>query len=706
MVVALPAATGEIQRRQHQTTIRRTQDRSFRPDVEGLRAIAVLLVLLDHAGLAAISGGYVGVDVFFVLSGFLITGLLLKEHERDGGVSLTRFYARRARRLLPAGSLVLVATVIGSYLYLGESRANRVAEDARWATLFASNFRFLQQGTNYLDAQLPPSPLQHFWSLAVEEQFYAVWPALIILLAAFGKSVPLRLKLGVALSGVITASLLWSIHQTTTDGTAAYFSPFPRACELGAGALLAVVAHRLLPMPRAVGVMLSWSGIAMVLAAAVLFEATTAFPGYAVALPVTGTVLAVAGGTIAPGGGAELLLKQWPFQWLGKLSYSLYLWHWPILVIAAGRAGRDLTLGESLALCGVAVALSAATYFVLENPVRDSAILKQRAPAFSVGFGAALVVLCFGFSAWMIDTHKLQGEVLASNAMPATYPSSDEVLQAVSDAPNITDWPAQPPRIKNPAYIKDCDVTRKDTTSSACVFGDPNATRTAVVFGDSHAAMWIPALDVIGKQAGWRVVQLTKPGCQAPDFPRYSEVLKREYTECAEEREWALDQIAMIRPDVVLIASSSKDVQVMVDGKPTSDGAEEAWAAGLGSVIDRIRPVAGRIVVLAETPYPAEPGIDCLTAHPGDVPACNTPRADAVPQSFNDTERLVATQKGVEYVDTIPWFCTNDTCPAVIAGLTTHRDSIHVAENYAVWLSTALGTATGLLPEGTQLRPA
>ncbi len=670
-----------------------------------MRAVAVLLVLFDHAGMAFLSGGYIGVDVFFVLSGFLITGILLKEQERSGRISLPRFYARRARRLLPAGSLVLVVTVLASYLYLGESRANRVAEDARWATLFASNFRFARQGTDYLNAQLPPSPLQHFWSLAVEEQFYFVWPTLIILVAMVGRRVPLRVKLGVVLTAIIAGSLLWSMHQTRVDATVAYFSPFPRAFEMGAGALLAVGARWLQPLPRILGIAMSWAGVATILAASMLLDSTTQFPGYAVTLPVLGTVLAVAGGTIASGGGAETILGTWPFQWIGKLSYSLYLWHWPVLVIAAGKAGRDLHLYESLALCIVAIALAALTYTILEDPVRDSGYLKRRAPTLSVGMGAALIVICLGFSTWMIQSHRVQGEVLADTTVQMAFPTINEVLFAVDEASATTDWPEQPARIKNPAYSDECDVTRKATTSSACVHGDPNGSQTAVIFGDSHAAMWVPSLDVIGKQGGWRVIQLTKPGCQVPDFPRYSETLKREYTECAEYREWALEKIATIQPDVVLITSSSRDVRVMADGEPTEDGVEEAWANGLKTVIDRISPVAGRIVIIGDMAYPNEPGIDCLSAHPGDVPACNTPRAEAVPHDFNAAELRVAVQAGVEYVDTIPWFCNETICPAIVAELTTHRDEMHVAENYAVWLSGVLGIATGLLPEGTQLQP-
>ena len=192
------------------------------------------------------------------------------------------------------------------------------------------------------------------------------------------------------------------------------------------------------------------------------------------------------------------------------------------------------------------------------------------------------MALAFGFAGWKLSGGADQsGSVMASSLTP-NYATARDVANAVAQGANVNDWPDQPKRIANPAYSKECDVTRKDTTSSVCVHGDPNGSRTLVIYGDSHAAMWIPALDVIGKEAGWQVIQLTKPACQAPDFPRYSGTLKREYTECAEYREFALAQIASIKPDLVLISSAYKDTELWQDGKPTTDGVEEAWAKGSG----------------------------------------------------------------------------------------------------------------------------
>jgi peptidoglycan/LPS O-acetylase OafA/YrhL len=380
-------------------------DRSFRPDVEGLRAIAVLLVVLDHAGVQVMHGGYVGVDVFFVLSGFLITGLLLREHKRLGQVSLPEFYARRARRILPASTLVVVSTVTATFLLLGTNRAIRVATDGQWASLFAANLRLIQQGTNYLSAQLPPSPLEHYWSLAVEEQFYLVWPSLFWLVIALTRGRRPRTSLAVILAGVITASLTWCIWQTGRDGTVAYFSPLTRAWELAAGALLAVGVPIVLRLPVRLGVAFSIVGVLAIPAAGLLFDTNTPFPGYAVVLPVGGTFLAVAGGTIAPTRGLEGLLATRPLQWLGKRSYAWYLWHWPLLVIAAGRIGHPVTALENVGLCLIALGLAAISFSLIEHPIHRSTRLMTRTPWLSVALGAVLVVGSFATMSALIAHH-------------------------------------------------------------------------------------------------------------------------------------------------------------------------------------------------------------------------------------------------------------------------------------------------------------
>jgi peptidoglycan/LPS O-acetylase OafA/YrhL len=380
-------------------------DRSFRPDVEGLRAIAVLLVVLEHAGVPALRGGYIGVDVFFVLSGFLITGLLLREQERDGQVSLPQFYARRARRILPASTLVLVTTVAAAFILLGTNRAIRVTTDGQWASLFAANVRLIEQGTSYLSAQLPPSPLQHYWSLAVEEQFYLVWPFVVWAVIRLGSGRRLRTSLAGILTGIIAGSLAWSVWQTGVSEAAAYFSPLTRAWELAAGALLAVAVPALLRLPTRLGVALSLFGLLSIITAALLFDGDTPIPGYAVALPVGGAFLALAGCTIAPSRGSETLLATRPLQWIGKRSYAWYLWHWPLLAIVAARIGHPATTLENVAICMIALSIAAISFSLIEHPIHRSTRLMAGTPWLSIALGGVLVASSFETMSALIAQH-------------------------------------------------------------------------------------------------------------------------------------------------------------------------------------------------------------------------------------------------------------------------------------------------------------
>jgi peptidoglycan/LPS O-acetylase OafA/YrhL len=379
-------------------------DRKFRPDVEGLRAVAVLLVVLFHADVPWLTGGFVGVDVFFVISGFVITGLLLRERATSGATKLLSFYGRRSRRILPAATVVIVLTVLASYHWLGFITGDSTAQTGRTASLFYSNFHFISTGTNYLASQAPPSPLQNYWSLSVEEQFYVLYPTLFIVAAVVWSRVSLRLKLTVLLSVSIVASLTWSIMQTSSNAVSAYFSPFTRAWELALGGLVAVASLQLVKLPRYVATAMTWIGLAGILVAGFAYTSATAYPGSAVALPVVSTALVVAGGTAAPRWGAEWILRLHPFRWLGKLSYSLYLWHWPILIIAAQYAGHSLSVADNLLWVLLALAFSIVSYVLVENPLRHWKFLSRSAIR-SLSMGAILVGGSLGLMAFEIGSH-------------------------------------------------------------------------------------------------------------------------------------------------------------------------------------------------------------------------------------------------------------------------------------------------------------
>jgi peptidoglycan/LPS O-acetylase OafA/YrhL len=382
-------------------TPRRAHTR-FRPDVEGLRAVAVGAVVLFHSHVGFVSGGFTGVDVFYVISGFLITGLLLAEQLRSGRLSIPGFYARRCRRILPAATLVLIATTLASYHWLGFIRGATVAEDVRAAALFFANQHFAAIGVDYLGSQRAPSPVQHYWSLSVEEQFYLAWPLLLVCAVAVLPRVSLRLRLGV-LAGVITlASMAWSIHLTAANGTAAFFSPFSRAWELSVGALIAISGPALARLSPAARTWMSLTGIATIAIGACTLTTGTPFPGLAAAVPVGGAALVLAAGCDR-GHGATRVLGTTPFQWVGKLSYAWYLWHWPLLIIVEQQRGSALSPPAALLLSAGALALAFVTYYIVEQPVRTGRIMSGRRPALVMG--VVLIGLAVVLATLEIESH-------------------------------------------------------------------------------------------------------------------------------------------------------------------------------------------------------------------------------------------------------------------------------------------------------------
>jgi peptidoglycan/LPS O-acetylase OafA/YrhL len=369
-------------------------DLAFRPDVEGLRAVAITLVVLYHCGYDG--GGFIGVDVFFVISGFLITGLLLREHEKRKRISIPGFYARRARRILPAGMLVIVATVLWAHQVENWFSYQYTREAGQWASMFMANIHFAAIGTNYATQQqsATPNPLLHYWSLAVEEQFYFVWPTVVFLVGLCARWIPLRRLVLVTALAASVASFLWALHTIDTNVVWAFYSPLTRAWELGLGAVAATLVIPLSRLNRWVGVGLAWAGMGAIAFAAATFDlATDPFPGKAALVPVLGAVAVIAGGTSGIGAGHFLGLA--PTRSVGRVSYGWYLLHYPPMVLLAGIQGsylipRDQRLVVAVVTLGVAYVM----YYVLEKPIRRSRMLAVR-PWASIAMGLSLVTAAF-----------------------------------------------------------------------------------------------------------------------------------------------------------------------------------------------------------------------------------------------------------------------------------------------------------------------
>ena len=703
------------------TTARPVPALRHRDDIQGLRAIAVLTVIASHAGVPFLPGGFVGVDVFFVISGFLISQLLFREVEKSGRLSLPGFYARRARRILPAATLVTIATVLASALWLSAVDLLAVVKDALWAVFFAANIHFAAVGTDYFAQEEPPSPMQHYWSLSVEEQFYLVWPALLLVLVLLARwrrgdrGLPRPLVLGV-LVVVTGASFAWSVVSTSSDPLAAYFSTPARAWELGLGALTALVATSLAArMSTVVRGVVCGLGLALIAVACVAYGDQTPFPGSAAAVPVVGSALVLLAG--AGGHAREPLpvraLGVLPMRVVGDWSYSLYLWHWPVLIIAARHYGRDLGFLRTLVCVAVVFVLSALTYRYVEQPFRSprrfpvrralslypAAVAVVAAGSLSgyyyseyssgaLGDNPAITLSNFGVddeSSYDLDKDPtvalVQASVIAARhhmAVPSDL--TPDLLSVRDDVPEVGE----------------CDYERD--SRSLCPMGDPEADRSIVVFGNSHARMWIPAFDKIGSELGYRTYYLVKPNCSA-SLVTVGELVPGSpaWPECDDFREWALDEIATLDPDLVVVSSSGPNPVLYDDSgaRIPAEGEEDATRAGYVDLFNRLAEISDRALLLRDVPKAQAEPDTCLTTGNPDLGDCMfKPLAASVRDA--DISEEAAAAAGTEIVDPTKWLCWENQCPVVIGDVLPYRDRGHLTTIYSRELSDELIAAMDL----------
>jgi peptidoglycan/LPS O-acetylase OafA/YrhL len=706
----------------------------YRGDVEGLRAVAILAVILYHAGI--FGGGFVGVDVFFVISGYLITGLLWREVCAGGRVSFSSFYGRRARRLLPAAMLVLVATVVASAAILSPLAERDVAKDAAAAALYASNYRFAALSTNYLGARTTPSPLQHYWSLAVEEQFYLLWPIVVVGMALAWRGLRSRVggrwgpgptsagPVALGLGAIGVASFGLSVHLTAVSQPWAFFSLPTRAWEFVAGGLIALGTPQLARLPRNVAGIAGWIGAALILWSVLTFSGSTPFPGTAALFPVGGTALLIAVGCAAPKRGTSLALSHRPLPAIGRISYAWYLWHWPALTLGEAAAGHPLSMVQKLALVAVTGWLAFLTVELLENPIRFSPRLMAR-PTRSLALGAFLTVTATCVALITAETLPVLrgGSPAAAVALPVapaartsapaspTKPRYDPAMAAVSaavdravetmDVPsNLSPSLEQASNSLAPPFREGCDNSYTDASLHPCTFGDRQSATTVMLLGDSHAAQWFPAVDQLAVTHDWRVVSLTKAICPPVLIPIWNPVFNRPFTECEQWRTSALAWIAREKPTVVVLGAArhyGPEYRFHVYGPD--------WLGGLAAMVKEIRAIGPQVVVMGPVPHPSGNVPDCLSGHLSDAVACTRPLTAAVNPAGIAAEQAAVLAAGGSYINVIPWVCSPAACAVIVGNILVFRDDNHITTTFATWLSPVLdGTITPLTSMGGSTR--
>jgi peptidoglycan/LPS O-acetylase OafA/YrhL len=693
----------------------RTPRAGFRADIEGLRAVAVLAVVLFHAGMPGVSGGYVGVDVFFVISGFLITGLLWREVTGDGTVRLGRFYGARARRLLPASATVGVATAVGAALLLPPLQARRVLGDGIASALYVGNYRFAMQGTDYLAADAEPPLFQHYWSLGVEEQFYLLWPALIIATACVIRRRPIRGNAYLVVLAVVAAvSFAVSLAWTHTSPPWAFFALPSRAWELAVGGLVALSAGHWRRLPKLGAAVAGWGGLGVILLCCVELNTATAYPGTAALLPVLGTALVIGAGCAGtdadrPRGVDRVLSRPVP-RAIGRISYSWYLWHWPVLLLMPHLLGHRAGPADRVAAVIISAGLAVITLHLIENPARFAQPLRRSA-ARSLVLGAAATAVAVSVGLVLLTVVPVPvGRGVAAAApkisaapLPSTHAVNPydaaveqtfaQVQAAVASSAGLTAVPSNltPPLAEAAAdkpsvFVNGCVRSWRDVGQSECATADTASPTTVALVGDSHAAMWQPALEQVAEQRHWRLETLAKVTCPLQDLPITSPYLGREYTECEQWRTEITARLQAEHPRLIVVGAGRR-----YGGDFGFVSYDPAWVASLGRLVAQLRKTGASVLVLGAIPDPHTTVPTCLSAHLDDVGACTPARSLAVNDAGIAAEQAATTAGGGRFADPTPLFCTAERCPVIVGNDLVYRDDNHLTIAYAQALAPVIG---------------
>ncbi|MEM6410915.1 MAG: acyltransferase family protein [Pseudomonadota bacterium] len=633
--------------------------RAFRPDIEGMRAIAVLLVVVYHAGFVWTPGGFIGVDIFFAISGYLITGLLIAESETAGRISLAQFYARRGRRLLPAAFLMISVTIIASHFIYGPYEKLQTTKFAASASLYVSNIFFAMQSDDYFSAAMQNNPFLHTWSLAVEEQFYLVWPLLIVALIAMLKS---RVNLISALLIFTVVSFSLCIVLTIVSPAWAFYSLPTRAWEFSVGGLarLAIAdASRISMSVRKVGTCIA---MAIIAASAILITEDYVFPGWWAAIPVlAATAILTLGGVDGP---LHKLLGNSIIQWIGTRSYAIYLWHWPALRLTDLWFGELTPLLAFLAITGCLI-IAHLSYELVENPIRRGRWISRTTMA-SLASSAALTIGGAG--------------VAFAGFLGAKLQMNDPYQQEL-----IFDW-----KFGDDGINPDCfNWPHSVTDVWVCEFGDEASERKVALLGDSHARHWARPLQQLAEENSFKLRTFLKGSCPIADVDMFSNWLKRSFIECNIWRDQAIAQIINEKPMHVIIGMFSYG-QLPRLMPPIDEPSLVHWANGVEHTIRRLQEAGIRVIFIRQLPVLQLNAPDCLSRvimAGRDTSVCNVSRADAFNTDLREFETEVLSKfDDIAVMDFTEHFCDEDTCYASRDSNVLYRDEHHVSVKFSITL--------------------
>jgi peptidoglycan/LPS O-acetylase OafA/YrhL len=682
-------------------------DRGYQPEVQGIRALAVGLVLFYHFWPTRLTGGFIGVDIFFVVSGFLISSHMYREAVSTGGVKITRFWARRVRRLLPLSLLVLLVSLLASLALLPKTVWTTTFRQIAASALYTQNWVLAGDAVDYSAADNAATLVQHYWSLSVEEQFYLVWP--VIFVGAVGISLALRGRLNanalprrgyvailVSLATLFVASLTYSVLATNAGSARAYFVTPTRVWEFAAGSLVALtfLGRQYIGLRSS---LLAWTGLATIVVSSFWFSSATPFPGWVALFPVVGACILLG----APGGNSAGAPRWWlsrkPLTFLGDISYGIYLWHWPVIVLARNVLAKEPNLVMKLILLAFTIGLATASKRYIEDPWRNGRVIAstRRAMIFAVAGTAIIAVSAFAVMPRIDTSPRSMADRQASDVCfgPGALAKGAQCASTLRDGK-----PDPGPEVvvteNSMSSFPGCQGALAGTKVLSCGLGadERSADRTVAIVGDSHATQWFDAMDQLGKTRNWHIKTFTKAACPVTFAIRLLRpAVPASNPECLAYSHAVADRIAA-DPSISVVFASSRaysygyasggDPKLVVPGV---DGYVAIWKQWLDA--------GKKVVVLGEVPNLGSARVpDCLAKNPDHSMACARPAADAVPKNLDlaaAAEKL--TSRGVLYMPMRDYFCDRTTCYAVVGGLITYRDSAHISTEFATAMTPYIG---------------
>jgi peptidoglycan/LPS O-acetylase OafA/YrhL len=649
----------------------------FRPEIQGVRALGALLVATFHIWFGRVSGG---VDVFFVVSGYLILGSLLRQAEKTGRIDLIGFAYRLSKRLLPAALFVILATLVAAWLWLPQTRWEFVIKESIASTLYLENWKLIRQAVDYLAREELPSPFQHYWAISIQGQFYVVFGVgLAIYLYLSRKVLGRAWNPVILICAIFAGSLAYSVWLTKVDQTTAYFSTSTRLWEFALGGILAAILPRL-SLNYGTRLALGWIGFLAILSCGALLQVATVFPGYAALWPTLGACCVIAAGRTGSRLGADAILASRPLAYIGDISYSLYLWHWPVLIFYRAIFNEvEAGLAAGLAILALSLLLSAATQRFIEQPFINLDRATANPWPWLLQAAAAGIATLLVAGGWYGYVAKVKHDEIAALLDPATHPGALAFDRPGTFAGTaIRPGPLWVRDDKPVAYDDGCHQSLESRKLVTCVYGDKDATTSVAIVGGSHSLMWLPAFQEIAARRELKIITMTKSSClfSSAYVGGYAEFKQ----ECAAWNKQALAKLLEMKPRAVFTTATR--------GAGSEETIPQAY-------VDRWRALADagiQVIAIRDTPRMMFDTAECVEIEGAEAAACSRPRKSML-ADINPIETAGNLPRNVHYIDLSRFFCNDEACPPVAGNVLIYSDTNHMSATYARTLSPALEEA-------------